>query len=121
MSQKNDKLMTLALPDFLIDHPDGEVRVVGHRISLYHVLEYYNRGFTPEMIAAHLSSLPLVLIYKTITFYLENQSDIDVYLANYRAELDRLEAHVRATSRTPTLEELRERLAKRRQASEGRL
>ena len=38
------------LPEFLVDHPDGEIRLTGHRISLYHVVSFYNEGFSPEML-----------------------------------------------------------------------
>ncbi len=77
----------MILPDFLNETPDGEIRVAGHRIGLYHVIHYYNEGFGPEMLACQYPSVPLALIHKVIAWYLENSTEADVYLAACRAEL----------------------------------
>ncbi len=79
------------LPDFLIDHPDGEIRLAGHRISLYDVMSLYQQGYSPEKIRDEYPTLPLAVIHKLIAFYLENQAEVDGYVAAYRAELDRQE------------------------------
>ena len=106
----------MKLPDVLIDHPDGEIRLTGHRISLYHVVDHYNQGYSPEMLAHQFPTLSLDLIHKLIGFYLENQAEVDAYVADYRAELERLEA---TTPRLgPSREELRRRL-ERKQRSEA--
>jgi uncharacterized protein (DUF433 family) len=80
------------LPEFLVDHPDGEIRLTGHRIGLYHVVDRYQDGYSPEMLAELYPTLPLALIHKVIAFYLENQAEVDAYVAAYRAELERQEA-----------------------------
>lgn len=49
------------LPDFLTDHPDGEIRVTGHRISLYTVIRVYNEGQSAEAIHATFPTLPVDL------------------------------------------------------------
>ncbi len=101
------------LPDFLIDHPDGEILVTGHRISLYHVVGPYQEGYSPEMLAELYPTLPLALIHKVIGFYLENQAEVDAYVAAYRAELGRQEA---AYSPNPAQIRIRELIeAKQRQ------
>lgn len=38
----------MRLPEFLIDHPDGEIRLSGHRISLYNLVTSYQDGSTPR-------------------------------------------------------------------------
>ena len=40
----------MTLPDFLCDD-DGEIRLRGHRIGLYHVVARYNEGYSAEMLA----------------------------------------------------------------------
>ncbi len=101
------------LPDFLVDSPDGEVRLTGHRIGLYHFVYYYNEGYSAEMIACQFPTLSLAHIHKVIVFYLENAVEVDAYVAQYRADLERLRATL---PQAPSLAELRRRLAQRTQA-----
>lgn len=95
------------LPEFLIDHPDGDVRLTGHRIGLYHVLDRYQEGYSPEMLHEEYPTLPLALIHKVIAFYLENQAKVDAYVAAYRAELEHREA---VHPLSPAVQRIRERL-----------
>ena len=90
------------LPPYLHWHPDGEIRLVGHRIGLYHFVFYYNQGFTAEMMLGQFPTLDLALIHKVIAFYLEIQKDVDDYVADYRAELDALRA---AGPHAPSIDE----------------
>lgn len=78
------------LPSYL-QNADGEIRLTGHRIGLFHVVDRYQEGYSPEMIGEEFDTLPLALIHRVIAFYLENQQEVDVYVTNYRAELDRQE------------------------------
>lgn len=103
------------LPDFL-NMCDGEVRLVGHRVGLYHVACPYIEGQSVEMIAAQMPTLPLSLIHRVIAFYLDNQSEVDAYIASYRARLDSLEAEARGTNPTPSMAALRQRLASMQKA-----
>ena len=45
------------LPLCLHWHPDGEIRLLGHRIGLYHFVFYYNQGFTAEMLQCQFPTL----------------------------------------------------------------
>jgi uncharacterized protein (DUF433 family) len=83
--------MAMDLPGYL-QHSDGEIRLTGHRIGLFHVVDRYQEGYSPEMIGEEFATLPLALIHRVIAFYLENQPEVDAYVADYRAELDRQEA-----------------------------
>ena len=94
------------LPSFLQEQ-DGEIRLVGHRISIVDILTFYRDGYTPEMLAARYESISLAQIHYVIAFYLENQPAVDAYLNQYLADCERLRQ--RATA-TPEHQRLRERL-----------
>jgi uncharacterized protein (DUF433 family) len=99
------------LPDFLVQDTDGFLRLRGHRIGVQHVVHFYNEGYSAEMLAEEYPTLSLALLHKTIAFYLENQADVDAYVARCRDEIDQQAA---AAPRGPGLAELRRRLAARR-------
>jgi uncharacterized protein (DUF433 family) len=109
-----DQIMPLSegphmkLPDFLHENPHGEIRLEGHRIGLLHVVECYNEGCSAEAIHCEYPTLPLALIHKVIAFYLENQLEVDAYVAHCRAEIDRQAA---APYHGPSMRELRRRMA----------
>jgi uncharacterized protein (DUF433 family) len=96
--------MTMDLPDFLTRNEMGGIRITGHRIDLYHIVELYHEGCSAEMIHHEFPTLPLAVIYKVMAYYLENKSEVDAYVAETDAEVERLMATAR---RTPTLEELK--------------
>jgi uncharacterized protein (DUF433 family) len=98
------------LPDFLTEEPDGEVHLTGRRMGLYTVVRRYREGLSAERIAEEYPTLPLALVYKVLAFYLENQAEVDEYVASYRAELERQEA---AFVPTPAQLEIRRLMAER--------
>jgi uncharacterized protein (DUF433 family) len=106
----------MLVPDFLTRAADGEIRLAGHRIGLFHVLHYYHEGYAPEMLACQYPTLSLALIYKVLAWYLENQAEVDAYLAECRAEADRQRA---SNPRRVDMAALRRRLAGRRQTEGG--
>lgn len=71
----------MTLPDFLHEAKYGEILLTGHRIGLYHVVKFYNEGYSPEMLLGQFPTLPLALIHKVIAFYLENRREVDDYVA----------------------------------------
>jgi uncharacterized protein (DUF433 family) len=77
------------LPPFLIDHPDGEIRLVGHRINLYTIVRCYKEGMTPERMVLEFDTLSLDEIRKVVAFYEQNRAEVEPYIEAYRAELDR--------------------------------
>ncbi len=103
------------LPDFLSHEAYGEIRLTGHRIGLEHVVQYYNDGYSPEMLHEHYPTLPLPLLHKVIAFYLENKTAVDAYVAECQAEIERQRA---AAPRGPGLAELRQRREIRRPTEE---
>jgi uncharacterized protein (DUF433 family) len=77
------------LPDFLTESEGGDIRLVGHRIGLFHLVRWYNEGYSPEMLVCQYPTLPLALVHKVIAFYLENRAEVDGYVAACQAELSR--------------------------------
>lgn len=108
----------MELPEFLC-MADGEIRLTGHRIGLYHVVYCYDEGYSVEKIVAHFPTLSLAHVHKVIAFYLENEEEVSAYVSNYRAELDKQEAESRRTNPVPTLKQLRERLARMHKAEQA--
>lgn len=78
----------MTLPDFLTLGEQEEIRLTNHRIGLFHVVHYYNEGYSPEMLVGQYPTLPLSLIHKVIAFYLENRDEVDAYIATCQSELD---------------------------------
>lgn len=100
----------MELPDFLTLNEKGGIRITGHRIDLYHIVELYRDGYSAEMMHCEFPTLSLVVIYKVMAFYLENKAEVDAYVDEVEAESARLMASL---PRTPTVEELRaQRLAR---------
>ena len=100
----------MTLPDFLTEHPYGEIRLTGHRIGLEHVVQFYKEGFSPEMLHEHYPTLPLALVHKVLGFYLENQPEVDAYVAECAAEIERQRANA---AKGPSLSELQQRMKDR--------
>lgn len=96
------------LPGFLTQSQDGEIRLTGHRIGLYHLVQRYNEGESAEMLAAHYPTLPLALVHKVLAFYLDNQSEVDAYVAACSAAADEQQQGLPRLD----LNSLRRRLAK---------
>jgi uncharacterized protein (DUF433 family) len=97
------------LPEFL-HWQDGEVRLVGHRIGLYHVVKEYDCGQQAEAIALQFPTLSLGLVFKVLAFYVDNQAAVSAYMAQYDLSLE--EQRARYPQRITT-EMLRERLRAR--------
>ena len=79
----------MKLPDCLIDHPDGEIRVAGTRIGLFDIVRDYGSGLSAEQLHQRYSHIPLPTIEKVVSFYLQNRSEVDAYMDAYRKELER--------------------------------
>ena len=82
----------MTLPDFLTEWPYGEILVKGHRIGLYHVINFYQRGMNVDQLHEWFPTLEPELIQKVLDFYHANQAEVDRYVAAEREELARREA-----------------------------
>jgi uncharacterized protein (DUF433 family) len=80
------------LPDCLHWSPDGEIRVLGHRIGLYHLIYYYKEGYNAEMLLCQYPTLDLELIQQVLDFYGRDRQLVDEYVKEYDADLERFRA-----------------------------
>lgn len=101
------------LPDYLTLDPDGHIHVTGHRIELQDLVYYYNEGYSAEAMLEVLPTLSLATIHKVIGFYLDDQVNVDAYVATCDVEMDRQRS---AAPRGPDTAELRRRLAAKQAA-----
>ena len=95
------------LPDFLHQGSMGEIRFVGSRIDLSFVIDRYNQGWSPEMIALEYDTVSLANVHKAIAFYLENTPAVDAYVR----ETERLYEEAQAKYPRVDLDKLQARLA----------
>ncbi|MBV8313136.1 MAG: hypothetical protein JO344_22345 [Planctomycetaceae bacterium] len=104
------------LPDCLHWSPDGEIRVVGRRISLFDLLKSFEElEESPETIAENYE-LPLGLVREVIAFANDHRPEVDPYMVDYRAELDR-----QLATYTPSPAQLRiRRLMEEQEAKQAR-
>ena len=89
----------------------GVLRVGDTRVSLDSVLAAFHDGATPEEIVQQYDVLSLADVYAVISYYLENQADIDSYLAVRRTQREQLRQEIE-TYHTP--HGIRQRLLARR-------
>jgi uncharacterized protein (DUF433 family) len=97
----------MKLPEFLTEWPYGEIVLTGHRIGLFTVVRDYKEGRSAEGIAEDYPTLPLELVRKVIAFYEANRGEVDRYVTEYQAELDKQ----RAEGKHIDLNALRKRFA----------
>ncbi len=97
----------MKLPTFLTRCQYGEIRLTGHRIGLLHVVDLFNEGHNAQEIVAEFDSIDLPLVHQVIDFYLNNKTEVDAYVADCRAEIDRQAA---APRKGPDLAELQRRM-----------
>jgi uncharacterized protein (DUF433 family) len=83
---------SMELPEFLTEQPKGEIVVTGHRIGLYSIIDRHQSGSSVDEIHEEFPSLETDLIQKVIDFGQSHRAEVDAYVAEYRAELDRQEA-----------------------------
>ncbi|HEU5318747.1 MAG TPA: DUF433 domain-containing protein [Chloroflexota bacterium] len=101
--------MTLAVP--LTRAEDGALRVTGTRIPIDRIVHAFLHGQTAEQFCQDFPTVTLSDVHAVIAYYLQNRDLVDEYL--------RLREHEAATLRERIegdfpVEELRERLVKRR-------
>ena len=108
--------MSLSLrtkPVPLTTEEHGRMRVGSTRVSLDTVIFAFKQGATPEEIVADYSTLDLSDVYAVITYYLQNQAEVESYLQERQARRDEVRREMEARSPQSGL---RERLLARRQS-----
>jgi len=89
----------------------GVLRVGKTRVSLDSVIAAFNEGSTSEEIVQQYDVLSLADVYAVIGYYLENQSEIDSYLAERRTQREQLRRELEARHQP---QGIRQRLLARR-------
>lgn len=59
----------------------GVIRVGDSRVSLDLIIQSWQNGFSAEEIASQFPVISLADVYASISFYLQNQEQVDAYLA----------------------------------------
>ncbi|HEV7904841.1 MAG TPA: DUF433 domain-containing protein [Pyrinomonadaceae bacterium] len=98
----------------LITDEQDVLRVGDTRVSLDTVIFAFKQGATPEEIVVDYSTLDLSDVYAVITYYLQNQTEVEAYLQRRQAQRD--EVRREAETRFPQAG-LRERLLARRRTA----
>lgn len=89
----------------------GVLRLTGTRVSLDSVIFAFSEGATPEEIAQQYPTLNLKDVYAVINYYLQNQTEVETYLA--QRQIDRQEIKKEIESRFDP-QGIRERLLSRK-------
>ena len=65
----------------LHNHPDGQVRITGTRISLEILIESYHLGNnTPALLAERFPSVGLAAAKSVLAYWQQNRAEVDEYL-----------------------------------------
>lgn len=75
---------TVAVP--IEKNGDGVLRVGGTRVTLDTLVTAFLAGATAEEIELRYPSLKLADIYSAISYYLQNQADVEAYLQQRQQE-----------------------------------
>lgn len=104
---------TISVPIRTDEH--GAIRVGGTRVLLDLVIARFQQSRTPEQIQESFPTLKLVDVYAVITYYLNNQEEVDAYLRRREQEAEQIRRKIEA-ERPDVFDletRLRERFAKR--------
>jgi uncharacterized protein (DUF433 family) len=100
----------MKLPDFLTTDKYGFIHLVGHRIGLNHVINLYNEGNSPQQILEEFDTLSSAFIHQLLAYYHANKAEVDAYIAEHDAEVQR---QIAEAPRRLDMDELRRRFALR--------
>src|SRR5215472_1191668 len=101
------------LPEFLAQDKFGYIHLAGHRIGLRDIVCLYQDGSSAEALADEFPTLSVPLIRQVIAFYEANKGEVDAYVAQESAEIEKQRAQAR---QGPDLTELRRRYESLRRA-----
>jgi uncharacterized protein (DUF433 family) len=72
----------------------GVLLVTGTRVSLDSVVYAFNEGATPEEIAQQYPTVSLKDAYAVISYYLQNQAEVEKYLEQRQVERQELKKEI---------------------------
>ena len=79
---------TVQLEDYFEFLETKDIRIQGTRIGIEVVIEDFLDGASPEEIVIRYPNLSLEQIYATITYYLANQQEVEIYLEAGRRAIE---------------------------------
>ena len=74
----------------------GVLRLTGTRVSLDSVIFAFSEGATPEEIVQQYATLNLKDVYAVINYYLQNQTEVETYMAKRRIERQEIKKEIEA-------------------------
>lgn len=89
----------------------GVVRVIGSRVTLDTIVNYFEQGESPEDIVDGFPTLRLADVYAIVSYYLKNKMAVRAYLREREKRAQTLRKKVEAHSNT---RDLKKRLVARR-------
>jgi uncharacterized protein (DUF433 family) len=72
----------------------GRPRIAGTRLSVQRIAGWYKQGLNAEEICDRIGTVTLAQVYAALTYYHSNRLEIDSYLADEKAEYERLAAQM---------------------------
>ncbi len=85
---------------YIIRNPEilsGEPIIIGTRTSVRAIVELWRMGITPEeIVMTHLPYLTLAKIFSSLSFYLDNQEEINEYIEKNRVPNEFIHPSVKA-------------------------
>jgi uncharacterized protein (DUF433 family) len=92
--------VALDIGTLVVSSPDtlgGRPHITGTRLSVQRVAAWYKMGLNAEEICDRIGTVNLAQIYAALAYYHGNRDEIERYLAEEKAEYERLSAQVRST------------------------
>lgn len=80
-------MTTVAISRYVTRNPEilgGEPIIVGTRISVRTIVGLWRLGTSPEAIPTQFPQLTLAQVFDALSFYLDNQSEINEYIERNR-------------------------------------
>ncbi len=68
----------------------GRPRIAGRRLSVQQIAVLAKQGLSPQEIAREYQNLSLAEVHAALAYYYANQEEIEGYLAEEKAEYERL-------------------------------
>ena len=86
---------SIDIATLVVKSPDvlgGRPRLAGTRLSVQRVAGWYKQGLNAEEICDRIGTVMLAQVYAALTYYHSNRQEIEGYLADEKAEYERLSA-----------------------------
>lgn len=93
---------------------DGTIRVASTRVSLDSVIHHYKLGASAEQISQKFPALDLADVYASITYYLNNEAEVEEYLRRQEALSTDLQEKLESSPQYENTADLRSRLLARK-------